>query len=282
MISKAIYLTFSIILLSSSAQALEICGQKAQGALVLLQDKDIHEVRFNNKKIPVSSDGYFMLAFDRDDKLNQSFQILRNDNEENYPVDKYSFTIAPTQWDIQKINGVPERKVTPKQEDRDEILRENQSLRLALEQKSSTESFWKTGFKMPLEKYRVSGQFGGQRIINTIKKNPHRGMDLAAPEGTPVSAPADGIVVMTGKNFFYSGNMVVIDHGQGLQTIYAHLKDIKVEKGQKVKQSETIATVGKTGRATGPHLHWGASLHNVRFNPQRLLDINNKEMCSTL
>lgn len=270
------------MLLSASAQAIEVCGQRAQGSVVLLHENDIHEVRFNGEKIPVSADGYFMLAFDRDAKLNHSLQILHNDEEENYPTERYSFSISPAQWDIQKINGVPERKVTPKEEDRNEILRENQGLRKALEENNSQSSFWKSGFRMPLEKYRVSGQFGGQRIINTIPKNPHRGMDLAAPEGTPVIAPADGIVVMTGKNFFYSGNMVVVDHGQGLHTIYAHLQDINVKKGQTIKQGEKIATVGKTGRVTGPHLHWGASLHGTRFDPQKLLDISKKNMCSNL
>ena len=264
------------MLLSASAQAIEVCGQRAQGSVVLLHENDIHEVRFNGEKIPVSADGYFMLAFDRDAKLNHSLQILHNDEEENYPIERYSFSISPAQWDIQKINGVPERKVTPKEEDRNEILRENQSLRKALEENNSQSSFWKSGFRMPLEKYRVSGQFGGQRIINTIPKNPHRGMDLAAPEGTPVIAPADGIVVMTGKNFFYSGNMVVVDHGQGLHTIYAHLQDINVKKGQTIKQGEKIATVGKTGRVTGPHLHWGASLHGTRFDPQKLLENSKK------
>lgn len=283
MIYKAIYLTCSILLLTTaSAQALEICGKKAQGAVVRLQDENIHEIIFNGKKIPAGKEGDFLLAFDRDAGLQQSLQILHKDEKQNYPVDSYTFTIEPTSWDIQKINGLPPRKVTPSNEDHNEILRENQSLRKALEENNSTVSFWKSGFKMPLEKYRISGQFGGQRIMNTKKMNPHRGMDLAAPEGTPVTAPADGIVVMTGKNFFYSGNMVVIDHGQGLHTIYAHLKDINVKKGQSVKQGDVIASVGKTGRVTGPHLHWGASLHGTRFDPQRLLDLNNRDMCSTL
>ena len=280
---KAIYLICSIFpLLSQPSQALEICGDKAQGSILLLHEENVHEVQFQNKKITPNKEGDFMLAFDRDGQLKQSLKILYKNDEQNYPVKNFTFTIEPTKWDIQKINGVLERKVTPKKEDQDEILRENQSLRKAIEENNSKTSYWKQGFQMPLKEYRISGKFGGQRIMNTIKKNPHRGLDMAAPEGTEVMAPSDGKVVMTGKNFFYSGNMIVIDHGQGLHTIYAHLKDIKVKEGQEVKQGEVIATVGKTGRVTGPHLHWGASLHNIRFNPEKLIGLIQKDTCINL
>ena len=108
-------------------------------------------------------------------------------------------------------------------------------------------------------------------------------MDIAAKEGLPVKASADGEVVTAYPDLFYSGNVIVIDHGSGLQTIYAHLKDMNVKRGDKVKQGDIIGTVGKTGRATGPHLHWGASWQNIRFNPQSLLKVReNLQKCSQM
>ena len=113
--------------------------------------------------------------------------------------------------------------------------------------------------------------------MNGRKMNPHAGTDIAAPLGMPVAAAGDGKVVLMAGDLFYSGNVVVIDHGYGLQTIYAHLNKITVQKGQKVKKGEIIGEVGKTGRVTGPHLHWGASLKGIRFNPFSLLRLGGSE-----
>ena len=119
--------------------------------------------------------------------------------------------------------------------------------------------------------------------MNGKKMNPHAGMDIAAPEGTDVKAAGDGIVTLNADNLFYSGNVIVLDHGYGLQTIYAHLSEMNVTPGQRVKKGEVIGKVGKTGRVTGPHLHWGASLKGVKFNPESLLSLtNNNEFCFIL
>ena len=139
----------------------------------------------------------------------------------------------------------------------------------------SDNDFWREGFIEPV-KGRISGYFGNQRIFNGVPKSPHSGTDIAAPAGTPVKASGSGKVVLSEKDYFYTGNMVIIDHGAGLQTIYAHLQKASVKTGDLVKQGETVGFVGQTGRATGPHLHWGASLNGVRFNPYSLLNINDK------
>jgi len=116
-------------------------------------------------------------------------------------------------------------------------------------------------------KGRKSSPFGLTRVMNNIPQNPHTGLDIAAPKGAAVYAPKAGMITMTG-NYFYSGNMVFIDHGQGFITSYCHLDSIKVATGQTVKQGDIIGTIGNTGRATGPHLHWSVSLNNVRVDPQ--------------
>lgn len=123
---------------------------------------------------------------------------------------------------------------------------------------------------MPVRGRKSSG-FGLQRIMNNVPKNPHSGLDIAAPQGTKVTCPKDGVVVNIG-NYFYSGNIVFVDHGQGFITSYAHLNTITVNKGQKVTKGTVLGTVGKTGRASGPHLHWSVSLNGVRVDPQLFID----------
>ena len=112
--------------------------------------------------------------------------------------------------------------------------------------------------------------------MNGQKKNPHQGWDIAVPEGTEIKAPADGIVTLSDGPYFYSGNVVVLEHGQNLSTVYAHLQKTLVKKGDKVQRGQVIGLAGKTGRATGSHLHWGASLNGTRFDAKNLLNFYDK------
>lgn len=275
--SKFLFLIFSMACLSSSVDAVELCGKVKQGEILIGKAAPGEQVIFNDSKILTTADGSFLLAFSRDEVNTQQLQV----SGELGGGSKYQFAVAPTSWDIQNIKGVPPRKVTPSDEDLEAIELERKVVRAVLKEVADN-SAWQKGFIRPVEG-RISGNFGGQRIMNNIPKNPHQGMDIAAKEGTPVKAASDGNVVLAYPNLFYSGNVVVIDHGFGLQTIYAHLQEMKVKRGDKVKQGDIIGLVGKTGRVTGPHLHWGASLRNVRFNPQSLLDMNTKQQnCFTL
>jgi len=272
---KAIYLTCFSILCASSANAVEICGQLAQGELIKGQAEGAEQVFIDDKQVEITSDGEFLIAFDRDAEKAKTLQIARSENIDAYPLE-----IAPTTWDVQKINGVPPRKVEPTEKDLHKINIEREDLHRALSYHTTT-PLWQKGFVMPV-KGRISGNFGGQRIMNKKPRSPHRGIDIAAPENTPVYASSDGTVTLSGGDYFYIGNVVVLDHGQNLSTIYAHLKNTTVKKGDKVKQGDIIGYVGKTGRATGPHLHWGASINNVRFQPLSLLKLGDKTFCSNL
>lgn len=269
---KQICLIFSLSLSSFSAYAVDLCGKAMQGEILIGHAPETSTVKFNQIEITPDSNGMFLLAFERDQALQNT---LITDTA------YLDLEVGATKWDIQNIKGIPPRKVTPSDSDLVSIEKEQKLIRQA--QKTHTsEPHWKNGFIMPVTG-RISGKFGGQRIMNGIKKNPHAGMDIAAPEGTPVVASGNGIVTLAYPDLFYSGNVVIIDHGYGLHTIYAHLKDLKVQRGDKVSQGDTIGTVGQTGRATGPHLHWGASVHSVKFNPNSLLDINTAdEFCFTL
>lgn len=286
---KAICLMIcSTLVVCKTAAALEICGDLKQGELIVIKDSNAKGITLysgenidklsnpqytakNKKDYLVTADGMALVAFHRDTPLTATIGA--------YPYTDvgtlYELKIEPTEWDIQRINGVSQSKVTPSgKTDWAEIERERRDLGRAITNKKAGEA-WRKGFILPVDG-RISGHFGNQRIFNGIPKSPHTGVDIAAPEGTPVKASGDGTVLLSGKDYFYTGNMVVIDHGQSLQTIYAHLKEATVKEGDVVNKGDIIGYVGQTGRATGPHLHWGASLNNVRFRPHSLLDINEK------
>ena len=276
-ISNKLCLIFSIVFFSAPTAAVEICGNLSQGEIVVGKIAKDSEAYLNGTKIDVDETGAFLAAFGRDEKDDQLLSVV---NAQGKPQN-IILPISPTKWNIQNIKGVPPRKVNPSDSDLAAINKENSLLGKAFKT-LNRETFWRDGFIKPVEG-RISGEFGGQRIMNKIPKSPHRGMDIAAPEGTPVKASAKGKVVLAYPDLFYSGNVVVIDHGFGLQTIYAHLSEIKVKLNDNVEQGDIIGLVGKTGRATGPHLHFGASLRNLRFNPQSLLDMNNNlQKCFTL
>lgn len=269
--SSLICLILSSLLLAApvKAEGLKLCGVLRQGEILRADaGAEAQAVTLNGKQIPLAENGGFLLVLGRD----EAEKIKITVTDKNNGVANYILPVAKNKWDIQSIKGVEQRKVTPAKEDNAEIMREQTDVRRALTTLNMQNQSWKNGFDIPL-KGTISGNFGNQRIFNGIPKNPHSGTDIAVPEGTSVKAAGDGYVVLNGSNYFYGGNMVIIDHGEGLQTIYMHLKKSAVKEGQYVKKGQVVGYVGKTGRATGPHLHWGASLNNVRFRPHSLMDL---------
>ena len=276
MLFRVICLIIYLVLTSTRVDALEICGNVKQGELILIKDdaqaKSVKLVsKGQNKQYKVDDSGIALVALHRDTPKKIELETISANNKKAY----YEIKVATQKWDIQHIKGVQQNKVTPSSKDGAAIRREQKDVNKAVIYYEPIKS-WQQGFIIPVEG-KISGQFGNQRIFNGVARNPHSGTDIAATEGTSVKAAGNGKVVLSGKDYFYTGNMVIIDHGYGLQTIYAHLRDIKVKEGDMVQKGDIIGTVGKTGRATGAHLHWGASLNNVRFNPYSLLDINNKQ-----
>lgn len=259
----------------TAVEALEVCGEVKQGELILLKDKNSKKIsvfkNLNRKNYSLNEEGIALVALHRDAPQKLEFGAYSLTDAS----DVYELNVAKTKWDIQRVDGVEQHHVTPNKKHQTEIVREQKDVRHALGQKNMAQ-YWREGFIVPVDG-RISGQFGNQRIFNGVPKNPHSGTDIAAPLGTPVKASGSGVVVLSGKDYFYTGNMVILDHGQGLQTIYAHLQDLAVQKGEVVRQGQIIGHVGKSGRATGAHLHWGASLNNVRFRPHSLLDIDKKK-----
>ena len=274
--SKLICLTFSFLFLTINAHAVELCGQAKQGEILVGLAPGATEAVLGQSASTIDKDGLFLLAFGRDEQKSPILSIKDDKQQTNYTLN-----IAEGNWDIQNIKGIPPRKVTPSDSDLRDIEFEQKVVRAAQETKSMV-PYWKKGFIMPIEG-RVSGEFGGQRIMNGVKKNPHAGMDIAAKAGTEIKASSDGVVTLAQPDLFYSGNVIIIDHGYGLHTIYAHMQEMKVKRGDIVNQGDIIGLVGQTGRATGPHLHWGASANGTKFNPTSLLNINTADkFCFTL
>ncbi len=269
--SSLICLILSSLALAApvKAEGLKLCGVLRQGEILRADvGAEAKAAALNGKPLPMAENGEFLLVLGRDEASTVTLSVT----DKNGKVTDYVLPVAKNKWDIQSIKGVEQRKVTPSKEDNAEIAREQTDVRRALTTLNMENKSWKGGFDIPL-KGAISGNFGNQRIFNGVPKSPHSGTDIAAPEGTPVKAAGDGYVVLNGSNYFYGGNMVILDHGMGLQTIYMHLKKAAVKEGEYIKKGQVVGYVGKTGRATGPHLHWGASYNNVRFRPHALTEL---------
>ena len=179
-----------------------------------------------------------------------------------------TFEIGEKAYATQRLTITNKRKVDPNTQDLERIGAERARLDAALERFTAVPDV-NARLEAPVDGRR-SSSFGLRRFFNDQPRKPHSGMDIAAPSGTPIAVPTDGEVVLTG-DFFFNGNTVVIDHGQGLVTVYCHLSRIDVKEGTRVTTGQVLGAVGATGRVTGPHLHWGVSLNNTMVDPALFL-----------
>ena len=174
---------------------------------------------------------------------------------------------------IQKLK-VKEKYVQPPKEDLERIEKEADEMKAARAKVGKIDSaLFSVGFEPPLDKMRQTSKFGSQRILNGVPKSPHNGIDLGANNGTLVHAISDGVVIIAGHNFYYNGNFVLIDHGQGLTSVYLHFSKLFVKTGDRVKKGQKIGEVGSTGRSTGHHLHLGMQWYGKRIDPMSALDM---------
>ena len=263
-----IFLFLIIILSNQNLSAVEFIGKFNQGSFILGITSPGAKVKVDKKDILVSKDGYFALGIGRDRKNDITIRIIKDKK-----LDVIIKKVFKRKYKIQKIDGLPEKKVTPPKEVYERIKRENKLIGEARSIESDLTFFTKK-FINPLDNAIVTGVYGSQRILNGKPKWPHYGIDFAAKEGTKVKAMLDGTVTMVEPDLFYTGGTLIFDHGHGISTLYMHLKDIYLQKGQKVKQGEIIGTVGSTGRSTGPHLDVRLNWFGVRLDPATVLDLN--------
>lgn len=249
------------------ANGLEITGRFEQGGLAVGTAPVGSIVTFNGKPLATTYVGRFVMGFDRDAPGTADIEIKLPDGQ----IEKRTLTIQPRTWEIERINGLPGRLVTPNAKTQAKIEADNKLMAAA---RARTESvpFFETGFLMPAEG-RKSGVFGSQRILNGKPRAPHLGLDIAAPIGTPVKATADGIVSLAKADMVLTGKSVVIEHGFGLDSIYIHMNDIRVKDGDRVRQGDVIGEIGKTGRTSGPHLHFGITWFDTRLDPEVVMAV---------
>lgn len=248
------------LLLCGGAQAAELSGRLEQGGIVIGHSRPGTPVSLDGRAVPTAADGTFLLGFGRDAA---EHAVLEADGE------RHVLTIARRDWKIQRIQGLPPAKVTPDPAELARIKAENE-LVAARRAVVSLVPLFRSGLVLPADG-PVSGVFGSQRILNGEARAPHSGTDIAAASGTPARAMADGVVALAHPDMFFTGMTVMIDHGLGLQSVYAHLSRLEVTEGQTVTKGQTIGAIGASGRATGPHLHWGVSWLDIRLDPETVL-----------
>ena len=245
-------------LIAGTADACEIPlqGQAAQGGLVIGRVAAGTPVSVNGAPVRVSPDGLFLVGFGRD--APGSATVVAGGM-------RCVLAVEDRNYKITRIEGLPRRKVTPRAEDLKRIKADNAAIGRVRRLDTAATDF-AAGFAWPL-KGRVSGVFGSQRVLNGNPRRPHNGVDIAAPTGTPIRAPAPGTVALVHPDMFFSGKTVMLDHGHGLSSVYIHMSAITVKAGQRVRAGDVIGKIGMTGRATGPHLHWGISLFRTHLDP---------------
>lgn len=240
-------------------------GSFQQGGLVLGQLAKGEAVSYKGKLLKLNDNRQFLLGFGRNQPATAEITIHQKSGDKNIVLN-----IAPRDYAIQKIEGVPQKTVTPSETD---IQRIKQDISIVKKARSliSDQDDFTAGFKQPANG-PITGVYGSQRFYNGVPKSPHYGIDYAAPTGTPVIAPAAGLITMVHDDMFYSGGTLILDHGHGLSSTFLHLSEILVEEGQRVASGSVIAKIGASGRATGPHLDWRMNWLDQRIDPQLVLE----------
>ncbi len=240
-------------------------GEVAPGALLVGKTRPEAIVRLDGRRLRVTPDGYFVFGFGRDAEGLVGLSLEAGERRASHV-----FRLRERDWPVQEIEGVPERTVEPPEGQTLKRIRQETAAVQAARARGSDLKHFLNSFRWPLHG-RITGVYGSQRIYNGEPGRPHYGVDIARPTGTPVKSPNAGEVVLAHPNMFYSGGTLIIDHGYGVTSTFIHLKDLKVEKGDQVRKGQIVATVGSSGRATGPHLDWRINWYQTRIDPQTLV-----------
>jgi murein DD-endopeptidase MepM/ murein hydrolase activator NlpD len=253
-----------------ASTSMKLAGHRVQGGALIGHTRPGATYALDGEALgQASKKGYFVVGFDRDAPAQAELTVSKGKWRQTEAL-----AIAPGDFDVQRIDGLPPDQVEPQ----DPLL----LARIAAEAERKAKGFasrdeagegFRGGFIMPVNATRMSSRFGGQRILNGVPNRPHYGADLAAPVGTPIRAPAPGLISFAETGMHFEGGLVLIDHGQGLITAYLHQSKVVVSAGERVKRGQLIGEVGQEGRATGPHLCWRMKWRGRNLDPTLLVGV---------
>ena len=263
---KNIFLFIIIFFYSNISNAVEFRGKFEQGSFIIGKANKGSKVQIDKRQVRLTKDGYFAFGLDRDRIKDVVIKIYENGNTKI--IEK---KVLKRDYKIQRIDGLPKKQVTPPPEVYERIKKDNILIGKARAINTNYDYF-KKKFIKPVDKYIITGIYGSQRVLNGKPRRPHYGIDLHAPEGTPVKAMMDGEITLAEKDMYFTGGTIIFDHGHGISTLYMHMKDVNVKVGQKVKQGDIVGTLGKSGRATGPHLDIRLNWFEIKLDPASILN----------
>lgn len=247
-----------------AAQEVVATAARRQGDLVVGRVAPGGEVYLDARKLRVSPQGWYVFGIGRDAHDALELRIRTTDGAQR----RERIAVVPRDWPTERVQGVPEATVNPPPALAARIAREQARVAAARERDDERIDF-AGGFVWPVAG-RISGHFGSQRIYNGSPRSPHSGVDVAAAHGTAVHAPAAGVITFAAPSLYLTGGTLLLDHGHGVSSSFLHLSRIDVSVGDVVRQDQVIGAVGATGRASGPHLHWGLNWFDVRLDPEAL------------
>ncbi|NUO75821.1 MAG: M23 family metallopeptidase [Lysobacter sp.] len=237
-----------------------------QGAMVIGKVPAGASVRYGARTLHATAYGSVVFGIGREQAAPVEVEVIDAQGRSQ----RVSIAVTPRDWPIEQINGVPPKTVNPPPEIAERIRRE-QALVTAARDRDDERADFAQAFVWPV-RGRISGRFGNQRVYNGQPGSAHSGMDIAAASGTPVLAPAAGVVTFAAPDLYLTGGTLLLDHGHGISSNFLHLSRIDVKVGDRIAQGQVVGAVGATGRATGPHLHWGMNWFDVRIDPLLVLE----------
>ena len=240
-------------------------GEAMQGALMRgLAPRCARRVTLDGRDVPFAPDGRFLIAFDRDAS---PAALLRAEIEGGVSVER-TLPVQAGSWRIERVDASPTANI-PSAQFLERRKPELERIAAARAMRPYSDG-WRQSFRWPITG-RISGLFGAQRIYRGQPGSYHSGVDVAVPTGTPIRAPADGVVVLAAQTpFTLEGHLLIVDHGMGLTSAFLHCSSLAVKEGDIVRQGQVVAAVGATGRASGPHMHWGMMWNGARLDPQKI------------
>ncbi len=266
---KCILISLYFFAYISYGQDIQFYGEAKPGSVIIAHGNGIVSATLNKQKLFIDSNRTFIFGFDRDAKGKFILKV----KQKNKKPTLFTYQIEEQVYEKQRLS-LPSKFVTPPKKVLAQIKKETLQMKKARTKMQNTKTaFFKNGFSYPVDSVEITSTFGVKRILNGKPKKDHNGIDFGGEEGDSVYSITDGIVLLAAENFYYNGTFVLIDHGQGLTSVYLHLSKLHVKTGQKVKMKELIGEIGSTGRSTGPHLHLGVQWYKKRIDPLNVLDL---------